>query len=307
MNDIIQSNNMIPLSGGDNAMSNAENSKAIMEVIASLKVAKMFPRNENDAMDKILKDCTRPGLADAALYEYKKGTSIVTGPSIRLAEALKRVWGNIESGWRELERRGDSSIVQAYAWDKETNVREERTFTVKQVRVKAIWANGKNTGRKEITPLEDERDIYENNANQAARRVRACILALIPGDIIDAAVAQCEATMAANEKVTTESIAQLVEAFSKFKVTKEMLAEYTGRNLTPEALSAAMMVKLRNVYKSIKDGVGAVDEYFVILPEPKDDKPEAAKEAAADGKKNLEDFKAKNAQPQQQQDLLKGE
>lgn len=264
--------NMIPLTDAPSAMAATDSNKGVTEVIASLRVAKMFPRNEAEALEKILKDCTRPGLADVATYEYKRGGTAVTGPSIRLAEAIKRAWGNIESGWRVIEKRGDTHIIQAYAWDKETNVREERTFDVRQVRVTAVYENGKNTGKKSFKVLEDDRDIYENNANQAARRVRACILALIPGDIIDAAVAQCEATLATKEVVTSESISALVKAFEAFKVTKEMLAEYTGRHLTPEALSPQMMVKLRTIYKSIKDGVGTVEDFFVVLPEPKADK-----------------------------------
>jgi len=298
MNDMtVQPGNMIALNEGGNALSAAESNKAVSEVIASLKVAKMFPRSELEALDKILKDCTRPGLADVAIYEYKRGGTAVTGPSIRLAEAVKRAWGNIESGWRELERRGDTSIIQAYAWDKESNVKEERTFSVKQVR-------DTKQGRK---PLTDERDIYENNANQAARRVRACILALIPGDIIDAAVEQCEKTLATREVVTVESIAQLVKAFEAFKVTKDMLSEYTGRNLTPDALSASMMVKLRTVYKSIKDGVGSPEDFFVMLPDakPDDKKPDPKAKEATTEKATLDTFKAENQKPQTE--LLKGE
>lgn len=298
MNELTRTQgNMIDLKEGGNALATAESNKSVSEVIASLQVAKMFPRSEADALDKILKDCTRPGLADVAIYEYKRGGSAVTGPSIRLAEAVKRAWGNIESGWRELERRGDTSLIQAYAWDKESNVKEERTFSVKQVR-------DTKHGRK---PLTDERDIYENNANQAARRVRACILALIPGDIIDAAVDQCAATLATRENVTTESIAQLVKAFEAYKVTKDMLCEYTGRNLTPDALSASMMVKLRTVYKSIKDGVGSPEDFFVMLPDPKpaEKKPDPKTTEASTDKPNLDKFKAENQQPQTE--LLKGE
>jgi hypothetical protein len=262
-------------------------------VQAALIIAKRFPRDEAAAEQKILRDCTRPSLADAAIYEYKRGTTAVTGPSIRLAEVIKRAWGNIKSGWQELERRGDKSLVRAYAWDQETNVMEERTFEVRQVRVTAIWENGKNTGRKMIKPLEDERDIYENNANQAARRVRACILALIPGDIIENAVNQCTKTLEAKEVVTVESIAQLVEAFKGFKVTKEMLTTYVGRNLAPDALSAAMMVRLRNVYKSIKDGVGTVEEFFHVSAEDENKEIDGTK--ADDTKSNSEKLKEKAA------------
>lgn len=266
MSNIIPLGNNTQEAGG---LVSIENNRAIQEVQASLIIAKRFPRDEVAAEDKIIKACTNERLADLAIYEYPRGGQTVTGPSIRLAEVLKRYWGNMESGWRELERRGDISTLQAYAWDKETNVREERIFTVKQQRDKWSKVNGKSVKTHE--PLSDERDIYENNANQAARRMRACILALIPGDIIDIAVKQCETTLATRENVTEDSIAKLAAVFEKdFKVTKDMLQEYLGRNLTADAVSPAMMVKLRGIYKSIKDGVGKVEDFFEVpVAEPK--------------------------------------
>ena len=40
----------------------------------------------------------------------------------------------------------------------------------------------------------EDRDIYELEANMSARRIRACILQMIPGDVTDAAVAACRMT-----------------------------------------------------------------------------------------------------------------
>lgn len=42
--------------------------------------------------------------------------------------------------------------------------------------------------------LTDSRDIYEATANFGARRMRACILGVIPGDVVDMAVNECKET-----------------------------------------------------------------------------------------------------------------
>lgn len=259
-----------------------ESARSTQEVMASMLAAKRFPRDEKLAIDKIMNACDRAGLAAEAIYSFPKGGSTVEGPSIRLAECIKQYWGNIDSGWRELERRGFDSIVQAYAWDKETNTRAERVFTVKQSRSKKEFGqDGKPTGKTINSPITDERDIYENNANQAARRMRACILELIPGDIIEDAVVRCAQTLAIKEKVTPETIKAMLEGFAVFGVTKAMVEERLGRKI--ESLQPAMMVKLRSIYKSLKDGVAKVPDFFIVpvidatAPATKKDEKKAAK------------------------------
>src|SRR5690349_331414 len=69
--------------------------KAVAEVQAMLTIAKRFPRDEARAYQKVQTACQRPMLAEAARYTYNRGGSEITGPSIRLAEAIAQLWGNI--------------------------------------------------------------------------------------------------------------------------------------------------------------------------------------------------------------------
>src|SRR5574340_1669066 len=169
----------------NNAIADATTQREVAEVQGAIVLAKKFPRNQIEAMDRILNACQRPSLAEGALYSYARGGTDITGPSIRLAEVAAQNWGNLQFGIRELEQRNGESTVEAYAWDMETNVRQAKVFQV---------AHKRHT-KKGSYQLEDPRDIYEMVANQGARRLRACILAVIPGDVTEAAVAQCEATM----------------------------------------------------------------------------------------------------------------
>ena len=233
-------------------------SRQAQEVQAVMVVAKRFPRDEIDSFNRIMTSCQRKSLAERAMYEYPRGGTKVTGPSIRLAEAMAQNWGNIDFGIIELEQSNGESQVMAYAWDLETNTRQTKIFNVPHVR-------GTKKGN---VPLTDPRDIYEMVANQGARRLRACILGVIPGDVIDAAVEQCKKTMTeGNEKPLIDRIREGVKLFEeKFSVSQQMLEKYIGCKC--EAFSENDMVRLNNVYRSLRDGMSKREDYFDIsLPE----------------------------------------
>ena len=160
-------------------------SREMAEVQAAVLMARRFQRDEMRAIEKIKNACARPGLAESAVYQYSRGGTDVSGPSIRLAEAIAAAWGNLQYGVREIEQRNGESTCEAFAWDMETNVRVAKSFKVSHIR----------HTRKGDTILTDPRDIYEMVANQGARRVRACILGVIPGDVVEDAVKQCETTL----------------------------------------------------------------------------------------------------------------
>jgi len=233
-----------------NAVAQSDQQRSIAEVQAAMMIARANPRDQRLAMDRILNACTRPSLAEAAVYSYAKGGSNVSGPSIRLAEAMAQSWGNMQFGMRELSQSKGESTVQAYAWDVETNTRREITFQVPHMR----------HTKKGSYRIEDPREIYELVANQGSRRLRACILAVIPGDVTEAAVCQCEATMHAKADTSPEAVAKLVAAFAQYSVSKEQIEKRIQRRL--DAIQPAQIVSLRKVYASLKDGMSIPSEWF---------------------------------------------
>ena len=80
-------------------------SRQAQEVQGAIVMAKKFPRDEYDAMERIKRTCQRATLAEQAIYSYPRGGQTVMGPSIRLAEALAQNWGNIDYGVIELEQK----------------------------------------------------------------------------------------------------------------------------------------------------------------------------------------------------------
>lgn len=229
-------------------------SRQAQEVQAAMVIAKKFPRDEMESYNRIIKSCKRKTLADQSMYEYPRGKEKVSGPSIRLAEAIAQNWGNIDFGIVELEQKNGESQVMAYAWDLETNTRQSKIFSVKHVR----------TTKKGSYNLTDPRDIYELVANQGARRVRACILGLIPGDVIEAAVNQCNKTLLEGEKKPVQDITrEMLGIFEEqFGVPQESIEKYIG--CKAEAFSMNDLVRLKRVYRSLHDGMAKREDYFEL-------------------------------------------
>lgn len=225
--------------------------RAVQEIQAALVIGQRNPRNEIAVETRILQACQRKSLAELAEYEYSRGGTRITGPTIDLLRAIANRWGNLLYGWDEVSRENGYSRVRCWAWDTQSNARAERTFMIRH------WRDTSQGGYA----LEDERDIYENNANQAARRVRACLEEVIDGDIIEKAIDTCRQTMRKGEKIPLkERAVQMVMAYAEFGVTQAMIEARLGNKL--EAISENQLASLRRVYRSLKDGVGKREDYF---------------------------------------------
>lgn len=253
---------------------NVSESRAVAEVQAAFVIAKKFPRDENAAVGRILKACDRPFLAEQASYAYPRGSELVTGPSIRLAEAIAQYWGNIDCGVREISQADGVSVAEAYAIDLETNVRVRKTFHVPHVRET-------KKGKQRLT---SSRDIYELVANQGARRLRACILGVIPGDVTEAAEAQCKETLLRQSVV--ENLPKLLKAFEEFGVTKELIEKRIGHNI--ESIVPQEVVTLRGIYKSIKDGMADRSQFFEVASTSAESAREKLMDVVGKTKKELD-------------------
>lgn len=220
----------------------------------AMYVAKTFPRDVDASWARIMSACQRKSLAEQAMYEYPRGGENVTGPSIRLAEALAQNWGNLDFGITELEQKNGESSVMAYCWDLETNTRQTKIFTVPHIR----------QTKKGAKVLTDPRDIYEMVANQGARRLRACILGVIPGDVVEAAVQQCNRTLVSGNKTPLQDrIRKMILVFQEeFSVPKECLEQYIG--CRSDAFTENSLVRLRGVYTALKEGRADRESYFTL-------------------------------------------
>lgn len=230
-----------------------ESSKAIAEAQGKLIIAKNFPRDEHLAYAKVMEACKRRSLAEKAIYSYPRSGSTISGPSIRLAEELARCWGNVDFGIKELSQKDGESEMSAYCWDMETNTMSSQTFVVAHVR---------DTKKGQVR-LTEQRDIYENNANMAGRRLRARILAILPPDLVEAAVAECKKTLAGdNETPIADRINKMVASFAKFGVKIDTLEKRLGRKI--DTMTTEDICEYAGIYNSLKDGNSSISDWFDV-------------------------------------------
>jgi hypothetical protein len=234
-----------------NAMVEVESTRAIQEVQAQFVIAKKYPRDSNAAHTRIIDACKRLSLAKQAMYAYPRAGQTITGPSIRMAEVLAQNWGNLNFGIRELERKNGKSIAESFCHDLETNVRQSKVFEV----------DHQISTKKGMKKLTDPRDVYELVANNGARRLRACILGVIPGDIVESAVIQCKATVAkGGGQPMSDRIREMLIAFKEFGVSQEMIEARLGHKI--DLTTGEEIAEMSGVYAAIRDKQAKRGDFF---------------------------------------------
>lgn len=238
-----------------------EASRAIAEAQGKLVIAKRFPRDEVEAYAKAMEACQRPTMAAKAFYSFPRGGQTVEGPTIRFAEELARCWGNIDYGIKELSQDDGKSEMQAYAWDLETNAQSVQNFTNPHQREKT----DKKTKTVTMEALKSQRDIYENNANMATRRLRSRILAILPSWFVEDAIEECKKTLAGrNDTPLIDRVKKMVVAFAKIGVTQEQIEKRLKKKI--DTMNADDFVEYTGIYNAIKQGESKIAEWFESDP-----------------------------------------
>lgn len=234
-----------------------EQSRAVAEVQAAVVVAQQVPRSISTARTAMQQSCSQLRFAERAFYKYPKGGSTVSGPSVHLARELARCFGNVQYGIAELRRddeRGESEML-AWAWDVQMNTRSSTTFIVPHKR-------DKRGGPEKLTDL---RDVYENNANMGARRLREQIFSILPTWFNEEAIDLCQATLHKGDgRPVEERVEGAILAFDVLGVSAERLEQKLGR--PRDKWNEYDVAQLLITHRSIQRREVAVDDEF---PQPR--------------------------------------
>lgn len=232
------------------------------EMEGSIVVAKKFPRNEDDARQRLMRSCERPRFADEVTYNYPRGGERIIGLSIYFAREAARLWGNIRYGYYIVRDDDQDRHIRCWAWDIETNTKVELDDTFRKLVQRKDRKTGKTTW---MTP--DERDLRELTGNRAARVVRNCILALLPEDL----KAECEErsqltlnTVGAQDPDAARK--KIVDGFGRLNIPVAEIERYLGNKLavaTPKQLA-----DLRQVWKALQEGNATWADYAPAAEPP---------------------------------------
>ncbi|WP_209308909.1 hypothetical protein [Blastococcus sp. CT_GayMR16] len=244
----------VPSPGRVGQATAVEQARAVAEVQAAVMVAQQVPRNMELATSQMQESCEQKALADRAFFAYPRAGEQITGPSIHLARELARCFGNVQYGINELRRDDEhhQSEMLAWAWDVQNNTRSTATFIVPH-------ATDTRNGRKDLTDL---RDVYENNANHGARRLREMIFAILPTWFTEEAKQICQATIeAGNGSPLADRVKEAIEAFANGpKVIEAQLVKRVGKPV--DQWTAADISQLEVLYQSLRRRETTVHEAF---------------------------------------------
>ncbi len=242
----------------------AAQAREVGEIQAGMVVAMRHPRLEAECFSKIVEVCKRPKFAAAARFEYPRGGSMVSGPSVNFAREAARIWGNFRYGANVIDADEFNYTIEGWAYDLETNVRVSvqsrfRRLIFKRARAATKWEPAKPAGEYE----PNEREALELVNRNGAKAVRNAILQLLPADLVDDAMVAVAETVVNGAGGADRGLQrrQLVHAFrSLHGIDQERLEARQGIPL--DNWSAEDILELSGIFTAIKEGQADRSEFF---------------------------------------------
>jgi hypothetical protein len=238
----------------------AMEAQARAEVQARWAIAQRSPRNLDAVRVALLKECDRPGFAEVAKYAKPVDGKSIIGPSIRFVETALRCMRNVIASTTVIAEDRRTRRLQVMVTDLETNVSWPRQITVEKTverkipKGRDVLSERTNSYGEVVYLLVATEDEFANKeASAVSKAIRQAGLRVIPGDIIEEALARVEQVRALRTKADPSGARKkLVDAFVAVGVGPERLAEYLGHSL--DLVQPAEIEELRDIHAAIRDG-----------------------------------------------------
>ncbi len=231
------------------------------EVVAAYKVALDFPRIEENARQKILASCRKPGFADTARYSKPIGKGQVHGLSVRFAEEMARLWGNLRVKSAVVFDDRERRIYTVSAIDLETNAGATQDIVIEKTIERKNKKQGdeilssrtNSYGETVYVKVATEDEVMVKANAQISKAKRNLILSLIPSDVREEAEAEVVKTMEDRDRKDPEGeTKKLYDAFFKLGVMPDQVQGLFGKPLAQ--MNPADLAILRAAYTALKEG-----------------------------------------------------
>lgn len=234
--------------------------QATAEVQARWLIAQKCPRNLDGVRVRLLAECKRPGFALAAEYSKPVGGKKAIGPSIRFVEQALRCLTNVYAATTVISEDQFVRRMQVVVTDLEANVSWPRQISIEKT-VERSDTNGRKAiserlnsyGKKTFLVAATEDELLNKENAAISKAIRTAGLRILPGDLVDEAMAMCKQVRDAAVKADpTAARKRMVDAFAAVGVSPEQLAEYLGHGL--DSCNPSEIDELRGLHEAIKDG-----------------------------------------------------
>lgn len=244
------------------------------EIDIQISTAKKYPRDVATSLDKIVSLATmNESTAEECFYSLRRkganGTeSVISGPSIRLAEIVAASWGNLRVQAQVIGNDGKFITARGICHDLETNFAASV-----EVQRRICDKYGK--------PFSDDMQVVTGNA-AAAIAFRNAVFKVVPMSVFSNAIERIKGT-AGTDCNLQETRQKMLKYFATINVTEPMVLWYLDVKSVDE-INADMITELRGVRQAIKDKMSTPEELFIHpfnASKKSEEKAAAAKGAAS--------------------------
>jgi len=244
----------------------AATAAAVAEIQASYLVAIRNPRNIEAVRVRMMDACKRPGFRAAARYSVPRGTGKVKGWTIRAAEEFIRDMGNLRVSTATSFETETERKVRIQVTDLETNASFGREVTIQKTverkgeivlkkRAADIISQRQNSYDETVYILRaTEEEVATKEASAVSKVIRNEGLRLIPGDLLEEALAILETSKGNTAPAAKEEARKIIDAFNAdCGVKVQDIEKYLGCPVAQ--VTVEDVADLREVYTAItKEG-----------------------------------------------------
>ena len=252
----------IPDTGAETTIGAAMRAQVEATIKARYGIAQIRPRDLDTVRQRMLANGRRHSFAEMATYKKPiGGGKFAEGESIRFAEAAAMAMGNLITETIAVEEDDKRRVYRVVTTDIESNTSFSTDITVQKTVERRFVKEGqtvlssRRNSNGDIVHLVEatEDEMLVKSGNAVSKATRNNILRLLPGDILDDCLAQCQQTLAGKVKEDPDAARKkLLDAFGFFGVLPQQIGEYLGHE--PSALSTAELDDLRKQYTAVKTG-----------------------------------------------------
>ena len=236
------------------------------EIDTMISTAKAYPRNEFEAISKAIQLATMDEeTAQSCFYALprkdKDNNKIeIKGASIRLAEIIMSVWGNIHAATRIVEVAEKHITTAGVCWDLEKNVRIEMPDKV------SIWF-GEKGGRGGYRANNDMQVMLTKAS--CSKALRNAIFRVIPKALVDRVYAKAVEAAIGDTKTIASKVRKVVDKLVKMGINQEEMLEYFGHSKLDD-FTAEDLQSLMGIGTALKEKMIKPEEVFMIEKQPQE-------------------------------------
>lgn len=268
----MQQNNAVGFMAGPSAAMVAAAESAKAQIQCAYMMALQCPRSYFAAEQAVVKACENPLFAEKVEYKLPRAGTTITGPTIRLAELIRREWRNIYTTERVMHDDDRQMIIQVTAMDLETNSIETAEVIVPKTVERKFAKKGQEVLNERENSLGEKLYIVKATDSEVdmtrkaliSKALRNAIFRLVPAELVQIALATARQTIArADAADPKDATRRLIVCFEEQGVPIDKIEKYIGHTL--EKATAADVKKLRGLYKQMLNGA---DWDELTNPEP---------------------------------------